>query len=239
MEDRRILVALATYNELENLPRLVEEILHALPAADVLVVDDNSPDGTGRWCDDRVAAEPRLKCLHRPSKLGLGSATLAAIRFAIDHDYDIIVTLDADGSHDPRHLNELVHATDHADVAIGSRYCDGGEIEGWPWGRLVLSRFLNATSRLLLQLSVRDTSNAYRAYRIATLREVDLDCIQASGFAYLEELLWHLVRARARLVEIPITFHQRRAGRSKVNLREAAGKIITIGKLGLRGRPDP
>ena len=111
-----------------------------LPAADLLVVDDNSPDGSGRWCDERAAIEPRLHCLHRAGKLGLGSATLDAFRYAIEHDYDVVVTMDADWSHDPRHLPELVAATEHADVAIGSRYVAGGAIEGWPRHRRVMSR---------------------------------------------------------------------------------------------------
>jgi dolichol-phosphate mannosyltransferase len=233
-KSRRVLVALATYNEIENLPLLVDEILRAMPGADVLVVDDNSPDGTGRWCDQHSTIEPRLRCMHRQAKQGLGSATLVAMRHAIDHDYDVISTLDADGSHDPAVLGELVEAITRADVAIGSRYCEGGAIEGWPWPRRVLSLSLNAASRLLLRLPVRDTSNAFRAYRVGKLRELDLGRIQASGFAYLEEILWEAARSGATLVEVPITFHQRRAGRSKVSLPEAAGKITTIGKLGWR-----
>ena len=238
MTNPRTLVALATFNEIENLPGLVDQILRALPAADVLVVDDNSPDGTGRWCDERALVESRLRCIHRPAKQGLGTATLAAMRFAIEHSYDVIATLDADGSHDVAHLNEVVNATEWADVAIGSRYCEGGRIEGWPWSRRVLSRSLNAVSRRLLRLPARDISNAYRAYRVGKLREVDLEHVRASGFSYLEELLWLLARAGATVVEVPITFRERRAGRSKVNLREAAGKIITIGTLTWRGPAD-
>ncbi|MEX2316799.1 MAG: polyprenol monophosphomannose synthase [Pirellulales bacterium] len=236
MTNSRTLIALATYNEIENLPGLVDEILRELPLADVLIIDDNSPDGTGRWCDERAAAEPRLRCLHRPAKQGLGSATIAAIQEAFRGNYDVIVTLDADGSHDPSYLNVLVGAAERADVAIGSRYCDGGAIEGWPWGRRVLSRFMNSLSRRVLRLPVRDTSGAFRAYRVAKLREIELGAISARGFAYLEEILWHLARAKAIFVEVPITFRQRRAGRSKAGVREAAGKISTIGKLGWRGR---
>ncbi len=232
----RTLVALATYNEIENLPGLVDEILRVLPQADVLVVDDNSPDGTGKWCDSRSAVEPRLHCLHRPAKQGLGSATLASARFAIDHNFDVFVTLDADWSHDPRYLSELVSATEHADVAIGSRYCAGGGVEGWPWHRQLLSHGVNHLSRILLRLPVRDSSGGYRAYRVARLRELELDKIQANGYAYVEETLWHLHRAGARIVEIPITFRQRRAGRSKINVREAAGKLGTLLRLACRRR---
>jgi dolichol-phosphate mannosyltransferase len=236
MSTVRTLVALATYNEIENLPTLVDEILRVLPAADVLVVDDNSPDGTGRWCDERATQEPRLRCLHRPGKQGLGSATLAAARYAMDHDYDLFVTLDADWSHDPAHLPELIRATEHSDVAIGSRYCPDGRIEGWPWQRRFLSRWVNRLSLVLLRLPVRDSSGAFRAYRVAKLRDVGRDNIQASGYAYLEEILWHLHRAGATFTEVPITFHERRAGRSKINLREAFSKLTTLLRLPFTNR---
>src|SRR5689334_11530454 len=126
MSTPRILVALATYNEMGNLPSLVEEIEKVLPSANILVVDDNSPDGTGRWCDERSRVDPRLECLHRARKQGLGSATILAFRYALERQYDAVVTMDADWSHDPTYLQRLVAATDTADVAIGSRYCQGG-----------------------------------------------------------------------------------------------------------------
>jgi dolichol-phosphate mannosyltransferase len=236
MFPRRALVMLATYNEIGNLPSLVDEIRRQLPEADVLVIDDNSPDGTGRWCDERAAVDSHVRCLHRPAKQGLGTATLAGFRTAIDANYDIVVTLDADWSHDPRFLSELVRTLERADVAIGSRYCPGAAIDGWPWSRRLMSRAVNAITRVFLRLPVRDASNAYRAYRVARLGEIDLDQVHAAGFAYLEELLWHLDRAHATFAEVPIIFQQRRAGRSKAGLREAAGKIATIGKLGVRGR---
>jgi len=227
----RTIVALATYNEIQNLPSLVEEVLRVLPEADILVVDDNSPDGTGRWCDERAANEPRLRCLHRPAKLGLGSATLAAARCAIDGGYDVFITLDADWSHDPKYLPELLKATQHADVAIGSRYVPGGAIEGWPRSRRLLSHCVNRFSRALLRLPIRDSSGAFRAYRVAKLREIDLADVRANGYAYLEEILWHLNRAGATFAEVPITFHQRRAGRSKINVREAASKLAVLLRL--------
>jgi dolichol-phosphate mannosyltransferase len=231
----RVLVALATYNEIETLPRLVSEIIAVLPQADVLVVDDNSPDGTGRWCDEFAAREPRLHCIHRPAKLGLGTATLAAIRRAIADAYDVLVTMDADGSHEPRHLPELLAAAPRADVVIGSRYCPGGQIEGWPLARRMASRSINAVSRRLLCLPVRDSSGAFRAYRVPALARLNLEKIEAPGYAYLEELVWHLSRAGASFAEVPITFRQRRAGISKITLAEAAGKVRTIGTLTWRG----
>jgi dolichol-phosphate mannosyltransferase len=231
MSSAQTLVALATYNEIENLPSLVDEILRVLPDAHIVVVDDNSPDGTGQWCEQCAHDEVRLHCIHRPGKLGLGSAMHDAAHYAIAHDYEVFITLDADWSHDPRHLPALVDATRRADVAVGSRYCPGGGIEGWPWRRRVLSRGINRLSRSLLRLPVGDTSGAFRAYRIAKLREINLDRIQSTGYAYLEEILWHLDQANATFAEVPITFHQRRAGRSKINLREAAAKLGTLLRL--------
>jgi dolichol-phosphate mannosyltransferase len=227
----RTLVALATYNEIENVPALVDEIFRTLPEADVLIVDDNSPDGTGQWCDTRAATEPRLTCLHRPSKQGLGSATLLALQYAIDHGYDVVITLDADWSHDPQHLPELLREIEQADVAIGSRYIPGGRIDGWPLHRRIVSRSINRLSRLLLGLPVYDSSGAFRAYRVASLCNVDLGRVQSTGYAYLEELIWLLHRAGARFAEVPITFHQRRSGQSKINLHEAAAKIIMLARL--------
>jgi dolichol-phosphate mannosyltransferase len=227
----RALVALATYNEIENLPGLVDEVLRTLPDSDVLVIDDNSPDGTGRWCDERAAAEPRLHCVHRPGKQGLGSATLAGARWALGKSYDLFVTMDADWSHNPAHLPALVRATENADVAIGSRYCAGGAIEGWPLSRHLFSRGMNRLSRLILRLPIRDLSGAFRAYRVSALRQIDLSQVQASGYSYLEEIAWHLHRAGATFAEVPITFHERRAGKSKINFGEAAGKLRTLLRL--------
>jgi dolichol-phosphate mannosyltransferase len=225
------LVILATYNEIENLPNLVEEILRVLPIADVLVIDDNSPDGTGRWCDERAQLEPRLKCMHRSGKLGLGTATLVGLQHAIDHGYDIAITMDADWSHDPKFINALLAATEHADVAIGSRYCAGGGIEGWPLRRRLMSRYINALTRRLLRIPVRDASGAFRAYRVAALKRINLPDIRATGYAYLEEILWQLNRSGATFIEVPIVFRDRRAGTSKFNLQEAIAKISTLTRL--------
>jgi dolichol-phosphate mannosyltransferase len=236
MTSPRTLVVLATYNEIENLPGLIDEILRLLPTADLLVVDDNSPDGTGRWCDERATTESRFHCLHRAGKLGLGSATLEAFHYALAKSYDLIVTMDADWSHDPAHLPDLITATAQADVAIGSRYIQGSAIEGWPWYRRSMSRVINRLSSAMLGLPIRDTSGAFRAYRVAKLREIDLNGIRARGYAYLEELLSHLAQADATFSEVPITFHERRAGRSKVSFREAAGKLATLVRLRVRGK---
>jgi dolichol-phosphate mannosyltransferase len=236
MTEATTLIALATYNEIENLPELVDAILRAVPKAHVLVVDDNSPDGTGRWCDERTTSEPRLRYIYRESKLGLGSATIEAFRYACDRDYQTIATMDADWSHDPASLPELISTTARADVVIGSRYCPGGLIAGWPLHRRVLSRFMNGLTHTLLHLPVRDTSGAFRAYRVAELRKIDLAAIKSSGYAYLEEILWQLDRVDATFAEVPITFHDRRAGRSKIGGREVLGKVRMLLRL-WRHRP--
>jgi dolichol-phosphate mannosyltransferase len=234
MANPRVLVALATYNEIENLPTLVDEIRRVLPEADILVIDDNSPDGTGQWCNERAAIDSHVRCLHRASKQGLGSATIAGMQWALDQSYDIFVTMDADWSHDPRHLPELVDATRSVDVAIGSRYCRGGAIDGWPLPRRIMSRVMNGLSRVVLRFPINDASGAFRAYRVAALRALDVSRIQAVGYSYLEEIVWLLQRRGATFAEVPITFHQRRAGASKISLQEALGKIATLVRLAWR-----
>jgi dolichol-phosphate mannosyltransferase len=156
------------------------------------------------------------------------------MRWALDHSYDVIVTMDADWSHDPRHLPELVDATRSVDVAIGSRYCPGGAIDGWPLPRRVMSRIMNGLSRAVLRLPIGDSSGAFRAYRIAALRTIDVSRIQAVGYSYLEETIWLLHRAGATMAEVPITFHQRRAGASKISLHEAFSKVATLVSLARR-----
>lgn len=229
----RILVAIATYNELENLPSLVEAVKQHLPSADLLVVDDNSPDGTGEWADGYSAEDPRLSVLHRTGKLGLGTATFAAMRHAIDNDYQIVATLDADWSHPPDRLPALIELLGENDVAIGSRYVEDGRIEGWPLRRRVASKLVNSAARLFLRLPVRDASGAFRAYRTEVLKPIDFGSLRGTGYAYLEEILWRLKRQGARIAEAPITFSERRAGASKINSKEAAAAAALLLRLGM------
>lgn len=238
----RTLVTLATYNEMENLPRLVDEIFTALPQAHLLVVDDNSPDGTGRWCDERAERDGRLHCLHRAGKLGLGTATIAAMQHAIDGGYDVMVNLDADFSHPPRYLPQLVAGLAERDergawrydVMIGSRYVRGGAIEGWPLKRHVMSRCVNLYARWMLGLAPRDCSGAFRAYRVELLGRLDFAAIRSRGYSFQEEILWLLKRAGARLGEVPITFVERQHGQSKIDAREAYAALGVIFRLGLK-----
>ena len=237
--EKKTLVTLATYNEIENLPELVQEIFRHAPQADVLVIDDNSPDGTGRWCDAQAADEPRLRCLHREGKLGLGTATLAGFQYAIDHGYTLVANLDADFSHPPRYLPALLEAIAPADappvdVAIGSRYISGGGIEGWPLGRHLISRAVNLYARVMLRLPVRDCTGSYRCYRTAALRQLDFAAMRSAGYSYLEEILWLLDRRGCTFREIPIVFIDRQHGRSKITLREAASSIAILLRLGVK-----
>jgi dolichol-phosphate mannosyltransferase len=224
----RLLVTLCTYNERENLGALIPEIWQYAPAADVLVIDDNSPDGTGLVADNWSARDKRIHVMHRPSKLGLGTATLAAFRHALENDYTLLLNLDADFSHHPRFIPPLLALMDVCDVAIGSRYVTGGRIVGWGWWRHVMSRCINFYARTLLRLSTRDCSGAFRCYRLNKLRGLDFDRFIARGFALQQEMLYRCRRIGCRLGETPIVFEDRRSGNSKINLREslAAGWII-------------
>jgi dolichol-phosphate mannosyltransferase len=235
----RVLVTVATYNEIENLPMLVDQIRLALPGADLLVVDDNSPDGTGRWCDQRAASDSRIKCLHRAGKLGLGTALIAAMRYAIEHDYTYMINMDADLSHPPRNLPDLIAGMEvekgpRVEVMIGSRYVRGGRIEGWSWRRHVMSRGVNWLARWCLGLALRDCSGAYRCYRVDLLKRLDFAAIRSRGYSFQEEILWRLKTLGARMEETPIAFIDRRHGQSKINSREAFAALRVLFALGLR-----
>ena len=234
------LVVIATYNEIENLPRLTEEIVRHAPDVDILVIDDNSPDGTGQWCDQRAASGRGFHVIHRPGKLGLGTATIAGLQYAIEKGYTYALVMDADFSHHPRYLPELLAGMEPApgespvDVMIGSRYAPGGGVEGWPLRRRWMSRFINWYSRCLLGLRPRDCSGAYRCYRTSLLGKIDFDRIRSRGYSFLEEFLWRLKRHGGRIAETPIVFVDRQQGESKINYREAFAALWIIFVLGMK-----
>jgi dolichol-phosphate mannosyltransferase len=230
----RTLITVATYNEIENLPPLIEAIFAVAPHVDLLVIDDNSPDGTGQWCDERSAADPRVRCLHRPGKLGLGTATIAAMRQGIQQGYDLVLNMDADFSHHPRYIPALLAGMQQADVMIGSRYVAGGGVKDWPLLRRLMSWSVNTYARLLLGLSPRDCSGAFRCYRVELLKRIDFDSIQSRGYSFQEEILWLLKRAGARFGETPILFADRQRGQSKINGREALSALWIIFRLGAK-----
>jgi dolichol-phosphate mannosyltransferase len=216
----RHLVVLPTYDEAENVRGLAAEVLATDPALEILVVDDASPDGTGDLVEQAARDEPRLHLLRRPRKLGLGTAYLAGFRHGLDHGYERILTMDADGSHRPRHIPALLAATAHADLAIGSRYVEGGGIVNWPRHRRALSAFANLYARTLLRLPIRDCTSGFRCYRREVLAAVDPFAMRSSGYSFLEEMAWRVHRAGFRIAEVPIVFEQRTAGVSKIDSSE-------------------
>jgi dolichol-phosphate mannosyltransferase len=228
----RLLVSIATYNEADNLRPLIAEIHSYAPHADVLVVDDNSPDGTGRIADELAAADPRVRVLHRPGKLGLGTASLAAMRYAIENKYDFLQNLDADFSHPPRFLPGILAGMATKDVMIGSRYVPGGGTENWPKVRLAISKTVNALVRFLFRMPVRDASGAFRCYRVSNLARAELHRTRSRGYSFQQEVLFRVHQTGARLGEYPIIFENRRHGKSKVNMKEAVRSILMILSLG-------
>jgi dolichol-phosphate mannosyltransferase len=235
-----VLIAIATYNEMDNLPRLVDAIFEAVPDVDVLIIDDHSPDGTGRWAEERSWSDHRVTCIHRPAKQGLGTATLLGMTEAVKRSYEFVVNMDADFSHSPSDLPGLVAGMSSGpgpiDVMIGSRYRPGGGIEGWPLLRRVMSRMINAYARFWLDLDVSDCSGSFRCYRTAVLGRLDFTQIRSRGYSFFEEILWHLQQAGAAFGELPIVFVNRRKGRSKISLTEAVRAVCTLTSLGFRAR---
>ena len=235
----KTLVTVATYNEIENIPLLVAAIHEQVPAADILVIDDNSPDGTGRWCDEKNADDPRVHCLHRAGKLGLGTALIAGMKYAIENDYDYMLNMDADFSHHPRYIPAMLSGMDPADgplrdCMIGSRYVAGGGTEGWPLKRRLMSRLVNLYARLMLGLKTKDNSGAYRCYRVSLLRKLDFNAVRSRGYSFQEEILWHLKRAGARFAETPIIFADRERGVSKIHSGEAISALWILFRLGVK-----
>lgn len=236
---KKTLVTVATYNEMENLPSLVDEILRIAPQVDILVIDDNSPDGTGQWCDRKRAEDARVHCLHREGKLGLGTAIVAGMKFAIEHGYKYVLNMDADFSHQPRYLPDLSAGMEPpqgppVDVMIGSRYVPGGGVQGWPLRRHLMSRGVNFWTRWLLGLKPKDCSGSFRCYRTELLARLDFDAIRSRGYSFQEEVLWHLKRLGGRFGEIPIVFVDRQRGTSKIDTKEAITALRIIFALGLR-----
>lgn len=228
----RVAVLIPTYNERENLPCVVERVRSSVPEADVLVLDDNSPDGTGDVADELAAADDRIHVLHRKGKEGLGAAYLAGFAWALEQGYDAIVEMDADGSHRPEHLPRMIEAAADADLVIGSRYVRGGRIINWPANRKAISMAGNAYIRVLLGMPVNDATAGYRVYRADTLRAIGLDDVESAGYVFQTDLTVRTVRAGLTVVEIPITFIEREIGDSKMDgdvVRESMSRITGWG----------
>ena len=202
----RTVVVVPTYNEARTIEKAVSRIRTAVPEADVLVVDDDSPDGTGHIVDEMAAVDPQILVLHRAGKEGLGAAYVAAFGWVLARDYDVVVQMDADGSHQPEEMPRLLEAVAGADLVLGSRYVGGGRVVNWPRRRELLSRLGNVYTRLLLGIPLRDTTGGYRAFRADTLRRIDLNGVASQGYCFQVDTAWRAIRAGLRLVEVPITF---------------------------------
>jgi dolichol-phosphate mannosyltransferase len=229
-------VILPTYNEAENLERIVAAILEQLPESHVLIVDDNSPDGTGQLADRLVESEEAVTVLHRQHKEGLGPAYLAGFRIALDAGAERIVEMDADFSHDPAYLPRLIEATERADLAIGSRYVPGGGVTEWGAMRRFISRGGSAYARLALGLPIRDLTGGFKCFRRLVLETIDLDTIEARGYAFQVETTYRAIRAGFRVVEIPIVFKDRADGTSKMSKAIVAEAMWRVPAMRFRRR---
>ncbi|MGD8395273.1 MAG: polyprenol monophosphomannose synthase [Candidatus Eiseniibacteriota bacterium] len=235
------LVIVPTYNERENIERLIPEILALEPPLDVLVVDDNSPDGTGEVAASLAARIPRVHLIERPGKLGLGSAYIAGFRFALERDYDLVFEMDADFSHDPQKLPDFVAAIADADLILGSRYLHGVTVVNWPLQRLVLSFAANVYTRIITGLPLRDATGGFKCFRREVLEAIDLGAVRSDGYSFQIEMSFRAYKKGFRLREIPIVFTDRRVGISKMSRRiiwEAIWMVWRLRLLSLLGRLD-
>ncbi|HEY2043669.1 MAG TPA: polyprenol monophosphomannose synthase [Jatrophihabitans sp.] len=231
-DSTRTVVIIPTYNEFENLPIILERLLAAVPTTHVLIVDDGSPDGTGDLADKLAADDGRLEVMHRTEKTGLGAAYVAGFRHCLRAGYDVLVEMDADGSHAPEQLPRLLAALQHADLVLGSRWVPGGEVQNWSKSREVLSRGGNLYTRLALGIELHDATGGYRAYRRAVLESIELSAIASQGYCFQVDLAWRAVQAGFRVVEVPITFAEREHGESKMSgniVREALLRVTEWG----------
>ena len=229
----RLLVTLCTYNERQNIENLVPVIFRYAPDAHIVIIDDNSPDGTGKFADELAAENPAIKVLHRTGKQGLGSATLLGFNYGIENGYELLVNLDADFSHHPQHIPAMLECMDRADVAIGSRYIKGGGVEGWGLKRHFMSKSINLYAKLLLGLKTNDNSGSFRCYRVARLAELDLDAVRSKGYSFQEEILYRLERINCTFEETPIYFANRRFGETKINMQEAVSAMVVLFQLAI------
>jgi dolichol-phosphate mannosyltransferase len=234
----RVIMVIPTYNEAGNISWIVERLRAAQPEVDVMIVDDNSPDGTGQLADDLAAADPQVSVVHRTEKAGLGAAYLHGFAVALERGYDVIGEMDADGSHQPEQLDRLLTAVENADLVIGSRWIAGGSVVNWPKSREFLSRGGNLYVRLLLGLRVGDATAGFRLFRRQTLEAIDLASVQSTGYVFQTDLAYRVANAGLRIAEVPIEFVERVRGDSKMSGAVATESLKRITVWGLRERRD-
>ena len=231
-----ILVVLPTYNEVETLGGVVDRVLRAVSNAHILIIDDNSTDGTGSLADN-LAADARISVMHRAGKLGLGTAYVAGFTHALSAHYRWVVAMDADGSHLPEELPALLHAArDGAGLVIGARWIDGGKIAGWPWYRVLVSRIGTAVARVALRSKLHDLTSGFRVIDTSWLAQLDLDEIYSEGYGFQVESAWLLERSGCPITEVPITFVERAGGRSKMSFGIVAEALVSVLTWGLKIR---
>ena len=231
------LVIVPTYNEIESLERIVGRLRQSVPSADVLIVDDSSPDGTGDLADRLAAADGGIRVLHRAGKDGLGRAYLAGFARAIDEGYTYAVEIDADGSHDPGELPAMIELAENgADLVIGSRWVEGGAVRNWPWLRQVISRAGNTYSRWVLRSRIRDITAGFRVYRVSALEDLEPSEVSSQGYCFQVELAWRLEKSGHRIQEHPITFVERATGRSKMHVGIVVEALLRVTAWGLGAR---
>ena len=241
-----VLVIVPTYDEAKNIAEITARLRSAVPSAQLLIVDDASPDGTGDIADGLAERDPQVHVLHRTAKSGLGGAYIAGFRWAAEHGFDVVVEMDADGSHAPEELPRLLAALEGADLVLGSRWVRGGVVRNWPRSRLLFSRAANTYARLALRLPLRDSTAGFRAYRHQVLDTVPLDAVLSQGYCFQVDLAWQTWLAGFAVVEVPITFTERELGHSKMsgaNVFEALWRVtfwgLTSRLRGVRRRALP
>jgi dolichol-phosphate mannosyltransferase len=244
----RVLVIVPTYNERDNIELIIERVTRAVSSINVLVVDDGSPDGTGKIADTLAHEDERVKVLHRSEKAGLGPAYIAGFDWGLAAGYDVLVEMDADGSHPPEQLPALLATLERADVVLGSRWVPGGRVVNWPRTREILSRGANLYTRLALGIKLGDATGGYRAYRRAVLESIDYQAVASEGYCFQVDLVWRAIEDGFRVLEVPITFTERERGESKMSGSIVREALVMVTKWGaqhrlnqlqnaLRGRP--
>jgi dolichol-phosphate mannosyltransferase len=235
----KTLIIIPTYNENENIERIVPLVLEKDPSINVLIVDDNSPDGTGRIADKMAGQDDRISVIHRQSKSGLGTAYITGFRFALENGYDLVFEMDCDFSHDPKYIVEFLSAVKDADLVLGSRYISGVNVINWPMSRLLLSYYANVYSRLVTGLPVKDATGGFKCFRREVLEAIDLDRVKSNGYSFQIEMSFRAWKKGFKIKEIPIVFEDRKVGQSKMSkriVREAVWMVWRLRLWSLLGR---
>lgn len=237
---KRPLVIIPTFNEAENIGLIVGRVREAVPEAHVLVVDDNSPDGTGQLADSFAARDDQVHVLHRTAKNGLGAAYLAGFDWGLNHPnhYDAFIEMDADGSHQPEQLPSLLRGSQHADVVLGSRWVPGGSVVNWPAHRLLISRGGSLYTRLALGVPIRDVTGGYRVYSREALETLALQDVESQGYCFQVDMVWRSVQAGLTVAEVPITFVERERGQSKMNQKIVLEALTRVSQWGAQARME-